>query len=162
MAFRRTAVLAALLVLSGAATAAAAEPRPGVLLTGAIQFPRAQNMSIQTDPRDGTKLSVAMGFDGKCRGGGLGELWASNVQTAPELTARNGRFVATLTGMTRDIGGVNGRNGVFRWRVSGRFIEPDVVTAKVTGSAEVRIDGKAVSKCRIAKPATVRLAIRSL
>jgi len=31
----------------------------------------------------------------------------------------------------------------------------------VTGTGEVRIDGKTVSKCKIADPATVRLAIRS-
>jgi hypothetical protein len=32
----------------------------------------------------------------------------------------------------------------------------------VTGTADVRVDGKTVSRCKIDDPASVRLAIRSL
>ena len=49
---------------------------------------------------------------------------------------------------------------MFRWRLTGRFVERDVVVATVTGSAEVRVDGKTVSKCKIAAPADVRLVVR--
>jgi hypothetical protein len=165
MASRRIAVLAALLVLSGAAPAFAdepVEPRAGVQLSGQIRFPRAQRMTIQTDAADGTKLTVGMGFDGRCKGGGIGEVWAANVRTTSAVRARDGRISASLTGTVRNLGGVQGRTGVFKWRVAGRFVERDVVTAVVTGTGEVRIGGKTVSKCRIADPATVRLAIRSL
>jgi hypothetical protein len=164
MASRWIAVPAALLVLSGAAPAFADEPvkpRAGVQLSGQIQFPRAQRMTIQTGAADGTKLTVGMGFDGRCKGGGLGEAWAANVRTTPAVRARDGRISATLTGTVRNLGGVQGRTGVFRWRLVGRFVERDVVTAVVTGTGEVRSDGKAISKCTIADPAGVRLAIRS-
>jgi hypothetical protein len=164
MARCRTVVPAALIFLSGAATASAADPvvpRAGVLLSGAIQFPRAQNMMIETDRDDSSKLTVRMGFDGKCKGGGLREVWSANVTASPRVRVRAGRFSATLTGTVRNLGRVEGRTGVFRWRLTGRFVRRDVVTATVTGSADVRIDGKTVSKCKIADPAAVRLAIRS-
>ena len=164
MASRRIVVLAALLALSGAVPALAADPvkpRAGVLLSGMIQFPRAQRMSIQTGATDRTRLTVAMGFDGRCKGGGLGELWAANVRTSPDIRARDGRISATLTGTLKNLDRVKGRTGVFTWRLVGRFVKRDVVTAVVTGTAQVRIDGKVVSKCTIAKPAKVRLAIRS-
>ncbi len=162
MASRLVAVLAALVGL-GAAPAYAAEPvepRAGVLLSGQIQFPRAQRMTIQTGAADGTKLTIGMGFDGRCKGGGLGELWAGNVRAAPGVRARDGRISANLTGTIRNLGGVDGRTGVFRWKLVGRFVQRDVVKAVVTGTAEVRIDGKTVTRCKIADPAAVRLAIR--
>ena len=165
MASRRIAVLAALLVPSGAAPAFAdepVEPRAGVQLSGQIQFPRAQRMTIRTDAADGTKLTVGMGFDGRCKGGGIGEVWAANVRTTSAVRARDGRISASLTGTIRNLGGVRGRAGVFKWRLVGRFVRRDVVTAVVTGTAEVRIDGRTVSKCKIADPASVRLAIRSV
>ena len=155
MASRRIVVLAALLVLLGAAPAYAAEPvepRAGVLLSGQIQFPRAQRMTIQTDSPDGTKLTVGMGFDGKCKGGGLGELWAGNVRTSPDVRARDGRISANLTGTIRNLGGIDGRTGVFKWKLVGRFVERDVVSAVVTGTAEVRIDGKTVSQVQDRRP----------
>jgi len=164
MASRRAAVLAPLLVLSSVPAAAAAdpvEPRAGVLLTGQIQFPRPQRMSIQTDGKDGTKLTVAMGFDGRCKGGGLGEAWAGNVKSAPVIRALDGRISATLTGTFRNLGGVTGRTGTFKWQLTGRFTDRDVVSATVDGSAEVRMDGKLISRCKIASPASVRLAVRS-
>ena len=79
MTFRTAVVaLAVPLLLAGTASAAAVvEPKAGVTMRGAIQFPRAQSMSIETDARDGNKLKVRMGFDGKCKGGGLGEAWVS-------------------------------------------------------------------------------------
>jgi hypothetical protein len=164
MASRRIVVLAALLALLGAAPAHAAEPvkpRAGVLLSGQIQFPRAQRMTIRTGAADGTRLTVAMGFDGRCKGGGLGEVWAGSVRTTRAIRARDGRISATLTGSVRNLGGITGRSGVFKWRVVGRFVKRDVVTAVVTGTGEVRIDGKVISRCKIADPASVRLAIRS-
>jgi hypothetical protein len=161
MGFRRTAALAVVIFLSGAATAAAdapVQPRPGVLLTGAIKFPRAQQMSIQTG--DGVKLAVAMGFDGRCRGGGLGELWAANVRSTPDVAVTNGRFAASLTGVIRNLGKVNGRSGHFRWRLVGRFVERGVVVATVSGSAEVRSGGRVISRCSIARATSVRLTQR--
>src|SRR3954466_8510884 len=112
MASSRSVVLAVPLVLAGASAASAREPvgpRAGVLLSGAIDFPRQQNMAIQTDAKDGTKLTVMMGFDGKCKGGGLGEIWSSNVPARPLVRVADGRFAATLTGTMRKLGGVENR-----------------------------------------------------
>ena len=163
MAFRCTLVLSvasALLAATSAIAAEPVEPRPGVLLTGQIDFPRPQRMTIQTAPSDGNRLTVAMGFNGRCRGGGLGEVFVSNVRASTKVRVRDGRISANLTGTSRSLGG--GRTGVFRWKLIGRFTRRDVVVATVTGSAEVRnSDGKTVSKCKIDRPAGVRLAIRS-
>jgi len=164
MAPRPTAVLVALLCLFVAAPALAADsvrPRAGVLLSGKIQFPREQQMSIRTGARDGSRLTVKMGFDGKCRGAGLGELWAGNVRTTPTVRARDGRIAASLSGSVKNVGGVAGRTGSFTWRLTGTFVKRDVVEATVTGTAEVRSDGKTIARCAIARPTDVRLAIRS-
>src|SRR3954471_18079805 len=131
MASRRTVALAALSALAGVAPAAAAEPvkpRAAALLSGHIQFPRAQRMTIRTDAADATRLTVTMGFDGRCRGGGLRELWAGDVRATPELRARDGKLNASLTGTTK----LQGRTGVFKWRLTGRFVDRDVVQATVT------------------------------
>jgi len=157
----RIAALAVAFLLSGVSVASAAEPQPGVLLSGKIKFPREQAMSLQTDPGDGSKLTAYLGFDGKCRGGGLSEIWASNIVTKPTVRVKDGRFSAKLTGTANNIGGVEGRKGHFRWKFSGRFTARDVVTATVSGEADVRVRGKKVSTCKIASPASVRLAIRS-
>jgi hypothetical protein len=160
----RSLLLTALLVLFPAARALAAdpvEPRAGVLLKGKLDFPREQQMSILTDSADGSKLSVTLGFDGRCKGGGLHELWASNVRTTHRVRARNGRIAATLTGSMRNVGDVQGRTGYFTWRLTGRFIRRDVARVTLTGSADVRSGGKTVSRCTIADPADARLAIRS-
>src|SRR3954451_2102141 len=165
MASRRTAVLAAVLSLFVAVPAVAAEPvqpRAGVLLSGRIDFPREQRMSMMTAAKDGSKLTVNMGFDGKCQGGGLGELWAGNVRATPAVRARDGRISASLSGSVKNVGGVADRTGFFQWRLTGAFVKRDVVEATVTGTAEVRVDGKTVSECKIARPADVRLAIRSM
>jgi len=165
MVTRRTVALAVLFVLSGASAASAGqvvEPRPGVLLTGTIQFPRAQAMSLRTDPGGGARLTVYLGFDGRCRGGGLAEVWAANIPARSTVKVKDGRFSASLTGVTRNLGGVEGRTGKFRWRFSGRFVERDLVTATVSGVGEVRLRGKTISRCKIASPASVRLAIRSM
>jgi hypothetical protein len=162
MALCRCVLLAAVLAVSGAVPAVAkapVEPQAGVQLSGMIAFPREQRMTIQTDTTDGSRLTVAMGFDGRCKGGGLGELWAGNVRSAPEVRVRDGRLSASLTGISRALG--QGRTGVFKWKLTGRFTARDVVVATVTGSAEVRVNGRTVSKCRIARPASVRLAVRS-
>jgi hypothetical protein len=161
MASRRIAALAVVFVLSGVTVAFAAEPQPGVLLSGTIDFKREQAMSVQTAPGDGSKLTAYLGFDGKCRGGGLSEIWASNIVTKPTVRVKDGRFSAELTGTANNIGGVEGRKGHFRWKFSGRFTARDVVSATVSGKADVRMRGKKVSTCKIAKPASVRLAIRS-
>src|SRR5690242_9726573 len=153
MALRRTVALAVTLVLSGAVPALAADvvqPQAGVLLSGRIDFPREQRMTIQTDSSDGSRLSVTMGFDGRCKGGGLGELWASNIRSTPEVRVRDGRFSANLRGSSRALG--QGRTGVFKWKLTGRFTARDVVVATVTGSAEVRVGGRTVSRCKIAGP----------
>jgi hypothetical protein len=164
MVTRRIAALVFAFLFAGASGASAAQgvqPQPGVLLTGKIQFPRAQEMAVQTDPRDGSKLTALLGFDGKCKGGGLAALWASNIPAGSTVQAKDGRFAATLTGKRRDLGGVEGRTGKFRWRFVGRFVAPDVITATVSGSGEIRVRGKKVSRCKIASPAPVRLTIRA-
>lgn len=164
MAVRRLAVLSAVLAFSGAGPAFAADPvvpRAGLVLKGQIKFPRAQGMIVQTGPKDGSRLTAALGFHGKCKGGGLGELWASNVAAKPELRVRGGRFEGTLTGSTRNVGGVASRTGHFEWKLSGRFTERDVAVATVSGTAEVRAGSKVVSRCKIAEPASVRLTVRS-
>src|SRR3954470_10411963 len=137
----RTVVVALVVPLLGAGSAAAAqdvEPKAGILIRGAIQFPREQSMSIKTDARDGTKLKVRMGFDGKCKGGGLQEAWVAMIAAKPTVRARDGRFSADLTGTQRDLGGTKGRTGEFTWKLSGRFTAADAVSATVSGSAEVK------------------------
>jgi hypothetical protein len=159
----RTVVAALAVPLLFAGTAVAAQdvvPKAGILMSGAIKFPREQSMSLETDPRDGTKLKVRMGFDGKCKGGGLQEAWVSTIEAKPTVRARNGRFSANLTGTERDLGGVKGRNGEFTWKLSGRFTTEDAVSATVSGSAEIKVGGKVVSRCKIAAPAAVKLAVR--
>ena len=78
----------------------------------------------------------------------------------PVVRAADGRVSATLTGSVKRLGGVNGRVGNFRWRLSGRFVEKDVFTGTVDGTADVVVNGKTVSHCRIASPSSVRLAVR--
>jgi hypothetical protein len=160
MPFRVIAPLVAssLLVLVPVASAAQdVEPRAGIMLTGPIEFPREQGMSIRTDPLDGARMTVALGFDGRCKGGGLGELWASNIPVRKTVKVKRGRFSARLTATVRDFGGVEGRTARFRWRLTGRFVAEDVATAKVTGDARVRRRGHKPARCRIASPASVRL-----
>src|SRR4051812_17972391 len=125
MAFRRTAALAGLLLLSAVPAASArtsVAPRANALLSGTIKFPRAQPMSIRTD-RHGSRLIATMGFDGRCKGGGLGEVFAANVSARPTVRVQNGRFAATLTGRVKNLGGLAGRVGAFRWRLDGHFVE---------------------------------------
>jgi hypothetical protein len=159
MTFRTAVVaLAVPLLLAGTASAAAVvEPKAGVIMRGAIQFPRQQSMAIETDARDGNKLKVRMGFDGQCKGGGLQEAWASTILAKPTVRVRDGRFSAELTGTERDLGGVKGRSGEFKWKLTGRFTAGDVVTATVSGSAEIKNGRKVISRCKIAEPASVKL-----
>jgi hypothetical protein len=165
MLTRRTAVLASVIVLSAAPAASAAqkvEPRAGVTLSGTLQFPRAQEMTLQTDPGDSRRLTAYVGFNGRCRGGGLSEIWAANIQARPIVRVKqDGRFSARVTGVARNIGGVAGRAGHFRWKLSGRFVGSDVATVTVSGDGDVRVRGRTVSRCKIAEPASARLAIRS-
>jgi hypothetical protein len=165
MASRRTATLAGLIVLLNAPMASAAqkvEPRAGVTLSGTLQFPRAQEMTVQTDPGDSRRLTAYLGFNGRCRGGGVSEIWAANILARPTVRVRaDGRFSARVSGVARDIGGVAGRTGHFRWRLSGRFIQSDVVSATVSGQGDVRMRGRVTSRCKIAEPASARLTIRS-
>jgi hypothetical protein len=160
MGVRPSAALGAVLVFLGAGAAIAAEPvqpRPGVMLSGQIKFPRAQVMHVRTGAKDGSRLTVALGFHGKCKGGGLSELWSANVAAKPALRVRGGRFAGTLKGVSRDLGGVSGRTGHFRWKFSGRFTERAVAVGTVSGTAEIRVGGKVVSRCKTSKPARVRL-----
>jgi hypothetical protein len=165
MPTRRTAALS--LALAAAAVvfpasslgAAAVEPRPGALLTGSIHFPRAQGMTLEIDARDTTRAKASVGFDGRCKGGGVGEFWAKFVPARETVRIRNGRFSAKLTGTTEDVGGVRGRDGTFHWRLKGRFLDPDTATASVAGKAEIRMGRHVVSRCRIARAGAVRLRL---
>jgi hypothetical protein len=145
MTFRVAAALASSFALAGTGEALAAEavqPRAGVLLSGMIQFPRAEAMTLKTDSRDGSKLTARMGFNGACKGGGLGEAFASRVLTRQTIRVRDGSFSSHL---------------------EGRFLKRDVATATVSGSAEIKSKsgGRVISRCKIGEPASVRLAIRS-
>src|ERR1044072_9348612 len=96
----RTLVAALLvpLLVAGSAVAADVVPRRDATLTGTIKFPREQQMRIETDARDGSGFRVRMGFDGKCRGGGLQEAWVSTLAAKPSIRVRGGRFSATVKG----------------------------------------------------------------
>lgn len=158
MAVRRLAVLSAVLVAAGGGVALAAdvvEPRAGQLLRGQIKFPRPQAMSLKTGVKDSSRLTVALGFDGTCEGGGLSRVFVSNVAAKPQMRVRDGRFEATLTGTSTTIGA--GRTGQFEWEFKGRFTERDVVVATVSGTADVRAGGKVVSRCKTREAASVRL-----
>jgi hypothetical protein len=164
MTFRLAAICVFALLLTAVSEASAADeivPRPGLLLSGAVRFPREQTMTVETDPRDGSKLTVRMAFDGRCKGGGIGEVWASRIESRPIVRVRNGRFSADMSGTVRDLGGVKGRTGQFSWRLTGRFTDRDVAVATVTGSADIVVGRRVVSRCKIAAPADARLAIRA-
>ena len=99
-----------------ALAAGGVQPVSGESVTGTLAFPRPQQMSIRAGEHD--RLALALGFDGKCSGGGLGELWMSFVPANEPLKVRGGVFSGRLTGATR----VNAsRTASFTWRVSGRF-----------------------------------------
>jgi hypothetical protein len=165
MSLRLTAAvsssLAALtLGLAPAAPAAQAPvPAPGNMLSGKIKFPRAEGMTLTVDAQDPSKATATVGFDGKCRGGGFGEFWAAFVPARETLRIRNGRFTAHLTGVSRNVGGVTGRTGSFKWKVRGHFTAPDAATALVSGTAVLRSGGHTVSRCKIAQPGAVRLLV---
>ena len=158
----RAAVVALAVPLLLVSTASAADviPRPGAVLTGSIKFPRAQEMRIETDRLDGSKLAVRMGFDGKCKGGGIGEAWVSTLRTKPTVRVRGGRFSADLKGTETGFGDIKGRTAVFKWKLSGRFTAEDTVTATVSGTATIRKGSTVISRCETAKPTSVRLAVR--
>jgi hypothetical protein len=160
MTIRAAAVsLVVLLTLAGTASAADVRPKPGIILSGSIKFPRQQEMRIETDPGSGGKFRVRMGFDGKCKGGGIQEAWVSTLEAKPSVRVRNGRFSATLKAGKRDFGGVRGRTAGFTWKLSGRFTAEASVTATVSGTATIKRGGKVISRCEIAKPASVRLSV---
>jgi hypothetical protein len=130
------------------------------MLSGQIQFPRAQGMMIETDARDSSKLTVRMGFDGRCTGGVLREVWSTNVLSRPTVRVRDGRFEADLRARVANIGNVRGRTGEFKWRLTGRFVAEDMVRASVTGTAVIRgREGRVIARCKIAKPTSARLTV---
>ena len=49
------------------------QPLAGESVSGPIAFPRPQKMSILVGAND--RLSLRLGFDARCAGGGIGELW---------------------------------------------------------------------------------------
>jgi hypothetical protein len=152
----------AVLTLGPAPAAPAAQapvPAPGNMLSGKIKFPRAQGMSLSVDAQDPSRATAAVGFDGKCRGGGIGEFWAAFVPARETLRIRDGRFTAHLTGVARNVGGVTGRTGSFKWKIRGHFTTADAATAVVSGTAVLRSGGHTVSRCKTARPAAVRLTV---
>jgi len=131
------------------------QPLAGESVTGSIAFPRPQKMSITVGA--GNRLSLQLGFDGRCKGGGIGELWSSFVPARQTLRVRDGAFSGRVTGVSRGVGGRDDWTGHFTWRVSGRFTDHEVASATVSGSVIVRSGGKAVSRCEIARPSRARL-----
>jgi|SRR4051812_34977867 hypothetical protein len=161
MTLRLTTALASILLISAAPAVASTgvEPRPGAFLTGSIHFPRKQAMTFVVDGQDTSRATATVGFDGRCKGGGVGEFWASNVPARETIKIRNGRFTAKLTGVTHNVNGVKGRDGVFHWQLKGRFVDRDTAVATVSGKSWLRSGGHVVSRCKIADPGSVRLTI---
>jgi hypothetical protein len=157
-----TSTLAALALGPAAAALAAQPPVPaaGSVFTGKIKFPRAEGMSLSVDAHDPSRAKASLGFDGTCKGGGFGEFWASYIPAQETLRVHKGRFTAHLTGATRNVGGVSGRTGSFKWKLTGRFTGTDTATATVRGTAVLRSGRHVISRCKIADPATVKLALR--
>ena len=95
-----------------------------------------------------------MGFDGRCKGGGLGEVWASQRRRAPDVRVRDGRFAPTLTGTVRNLGGVEGRTGELQLAAhaaaSPSATSPPRPSPAAPRSASA---GKIISRCKIAEPA---------
>ena len=110
-----------------------------------------------TGRKDGSRLTVALGFHGKCKGGGLSELYSTNVAAKPVVRVRDGRFDATLTGR-RPAASAAAARGHFEWTFTGRFTKRDVAVGTVSGTAEIRAGGKTSRAARPRKPASVRLA----
>jgi hypothetical protein len=132
-------------------------PVPGTVLSGAIDFPRDQGMTLSVDAHDPSRATAAIGFDGRCKGSGIGEFWAKYIPARETVRIRHGRFSASLTGVTRNVGGIPGRTGVFKWKLSGRFSGATTATATVSGNAKLRAHGHLISRCRIAHRARVKL-----
>jgi hypothetical protein len=114
-------------------------------------------MTLSIDAHDPSRATAAVGFDGKCKGGGVGEFWAGYIPARETVRIHNGRFSAKLTGTTRNVGGVAGRTGSFRWKLAGRFSNPGTAAATVSGTAKLRQGGHVVSRCKIAGRAAVKL-----
>ncbi len=131
------------------------QPLAGESVSGAIAFPRPQRMSVDVGARD--RLTLRLGFDGRCKGGGIGELWMSFVPAKQTLRVRDGAFSGRVTGTARGVGGRDSWTGHFTWRVSGRFSDHEMASAMVSGSVLVRSGGRAVSRCDTARPALARL-----
>jgi hypothetical protein len=137
------------------ALAPGVQPLAGESVSGQIAFPRPQKMSVVVGAKD--RVSLRLGFDGRCKGGGIGELWMSYVPARQTLKVRSGAFSGRVTGVARGVGGRDAWTGHFTWRVSGRFTDHEVASATVSGSVIVRSGGKAVSRCDTARPAGARL-----
>jgi hypothetical protein len=153
------AVTALSLIPAGVARAADdVMPEPGLILTGAVKFPRTQQMRIETDRTDGSKLLLRLAFDGRCKGGGIGEAWVSTLEAKPGIRVRNGRFSGSVRGIEPSFGGVASRTADFRWKIKGRFSATDTATATISGRALIKHRGRIISRCAIAKPVTVKLA----
>ncbi len=131
------------------------QPLAGESVSGAIAFPRPQRMSVDVGARD--RLSLRLGFDGRCKGGGIGELWMSFVPAKQALRVRGGAFSGRVTGISRGVAGHEGWTGHFTWRITGQFTDHEVASATVSGSVIVRSGGRAVSRCETARPARARL-----
>jgi hypothetical protein len=161
MTLRRTLALASILLTSAAPAVASTgvEPRPGAFLSGSIHFPRKQAMTFVVDEHDTSRATATLGFDGRCKGGGVGEFWGSNIRTREAIKIRNGRFTAKLTGVTHEVDGIKGRDGVFHWQLKGRFVDRDTAVATVAGKSWLRSGGHVISRCKIADPGSVRLTI---
>ena len=137
------------------ALAPGVQPLAGESVSGPIAFPRPQKMSVLVGAKD--RLSLRLGFDGHCAGGGIGELWMSFVPARQTLKVRSGGFTGRVTGVARGVGGRKDWTGHFTWRISGRFTDHEVASATVSGSVIVRSGGRAVSRCDTARPAGARL-----
>jgi hypothetical protein len=144
------------LVAAATTAGGGVQPFSGESVSGTIAFPREQKMSIVV--RAGDRLDLRLGFDGRCDGGGLRELWMSYVRADRTLRVRNGKFAGKVRGVERGIGGRSSRVARFTWNVSGRFTDHGAAAATLSGHAFVQERGKTISRCTIARPSTARLA----
>jgi hypothetical protein len=153
------AMPAALLLALAPAAGADAPPVPlaGTMFSGAIAFPRHEGMTLSIAAQDPSSATATVGFDGRCKGGGVGEFWAAYIPAREIVRIHKGRFSAKLTGHTRDVGGVTGRTGSFHWKLAGRFSDPATATATVSGTAKLRQHGHVISRCKIAGHPKVKL-----
>ena len=132
--------------------------RRASLLTRHDQVP-ARAGDVARDRRAGRLASSRSGWasTASARGGGLSEVWARTIPTKPSVRVPTAASRPTLTGTSRNLGGVERPHRRFQW-TSERPLHRPRTSAAATVSGSARSEGgRVISRCKIAEPATVRL-----